>query len=578
MNRYVKKSALAIGLTLAAGVAFGQSGNGNGAEAKLRALDSGKRVHDSYIVVLNEGAMGASVFAEQAARSQNLDVQHVFSRALNGFSVRMTEAQARALARNPNVAYIEADQEVALVATQSPATWGLDRVDQRNLPLNNAYTFNFSGTGVNVYIIDTGIRASHVDFSGRVVSGFTAINDGNGTNDCNGHGTHVAGTAGGETYGVAKDATLYAVRVLGCNGSGTNAGVIAGVDFVANQQSSQAKAAVANMSLGGGASSALDAAVNNATAAGVLFVAAAGNDNANACNSSPARAATAYTVGSTTSSDARSSFSNFGTCLNIFAPGSSITSAWSTSNTATNTISGTSMAAPHVAGAAALLVEENPTWTVAQVRAALTDNATPNVISNVGSGSPNLLLYTLTAGGGGGTPPPPPGGQTVFSANFDAGTATGWNKSSSSADLWRLSSDCAPAASGTFKLAFNRASPNCTYSNGARVTGWVRSPQINLSGFSTATLKFSSRRQVESFNGEFDIMRVEASSNNGSSWTTIAQWDSSDAATNGFVTETLDVSSFATSQFRVRFFFDSVDGTANSFLGWLIDDVEVTAQ
>jgi len=560
MNRYVKKSALAIGLTLAAGMAFGQSGDG--AEGKLRALDSDKRIHDSYIVVLNEGAMGASTFAAQAARSQNLDIQHVFSRALNGFSVRMTEAQARALARNPNVAYIEADQEVALVATQSPATWGLDRVDQRNLPLNNAYTFNFSGTGVNVYIIDTGIRASHVDFSGRVVSGFTAINDGNGTNDCNGHGTHVAGTAGGETYGVAKDATLYAVRVLGCNGSGSNAGVIAGVDFVANQQASQSKTAVANMSLGGGASSALDTAVNNATAAGVLFVAAAGNDNANACNSSPARAATAYTVGSTTSSDARSSFSNFGTCLEIFAPGSS----------------GTSMASPHVAGAAALLVEENPTWTVAQIKAALTDNATPNVISNVGTGSPNLLLYTLTAGGGGGTPPPPPGGQTVFSANFDAGAATGWNKSSSSADLWRLSSDCAAAASGSYKLAFNQASPNCTYSNGARVTGWARSPQINLSGFSTATLKFSSRRQVESFNGEFDIMRVEVSSNNGSSWTTIAQWDSSDAATNGFVTETLDVSSFATSQFRVRFFFDSVDGTANNFLGWLIDDVEVTAQ
>ncbi|PKL99925.1 MAG: serine protease, partial [Gammaproteobacteria bacterium HGW-Gammaproteobacteria-7] len=274
------------------------------------------------------------------------------------------------------------------------------------------------------------------------------------------------------------------------------------------------------------------------------------------------------------------SFSNFGTCLNIFAPGSSITSAWSTSNTATNTISGTSMAAPHVAGAAALLIEEFPTLSATQVAAELTANATAGVISNVGTGSPNRLLYTLTEGGGNPPPPPPPppGGQTVFSANFDAGTATGWNKSSSSADLWRLSSDCAPAASGTFKLAFNRPASNCTYSNGARVTGWVRSPQINLSGFSTATLKFSSRRQVESFNGEFDIMRVEASSNNGSSWTTIAQWDSSDAATNGFVTETLDVSSFATSQFRVRFFFDSVDGTANNFLGWLIDDVEVTAQ
>lgn len=572
MNRFLKRSTLAIALAMAAGAAFGQSARAPG--DKLLGLDNPKRVLDQYIVVLDENAMRAPEFIRQVGRSQSLDVEHVYERALNGFSVRMTQAQAQALSRNPNVAYIEADQEVSLVATQSPATWGLDRVDQRNLPLNNSYTFNFTGTGGDVYIIDTGIRATHADFGGRVVSAFTAINDGNGTNDCNGHGTHVAGTAGSLTYGVAKNTTLHAVRVLGCTGSGSNSGVIAGVDFVANQAASSSKTVVANMSLGGGASSALDSAVDNATAAGTIVVVAAGNDNANACNSSPARAATAYTVGSTTSTDARSSFSNFGSCVNIFAPGSSITSTWNTSNTATNTISGTSMASPHVAGAAALLIEEFPALTAQQVASMLTGNATSGVLANVGSGSPNLLLYTLTDQGG----PPPGGGQTVYFDNFDNGTAAGWNKSSSSADLWRLSSDCAPAASGSYKLAFNRATPNCTYSNGARVTGWARSPQINLSGFSTATLKFSSRRQVESFNGEFDIMRVEVSSNDGSSWTTIAQWDARNASTSGYVTETLDVSSFASSQFRVRFFFDSVDGTANSFLGWLVDDVEVIGQ
>ncbi|HBK56088.1 MAG TPA: peptidase S8, partial [Xanthomonadales bacterium] len=338
--KIIRRTALAIGLSLAAGAAFGQSA-GDGSD-KLRYLDSPKRIYDSYIVVLNDSSTKAPEFINEISRTHTYDVRHTFRRTLNGFSVRMTEAQARALARNPKVAYIEADQEVQLNAVQSPVTWGLDRVDQRTLPLDNSYTFNFTGNGVNVYIIDTGIRASHVDFTGRVVSGFTAINDGNGTNDCNGHGTHVAGTAGGEVYGVAKDVTLYAVRVLGCTGSGSNAGVIAGVDFVAQQEASTGKTAVANMSLGGGASSALDTAVNNATAAGVVFVVAAGNDNQSACNFSPARAATAYTVGSTTNTDARSSFSNFGTCVNIFAPGSSITSAWHTSNTATNTISGTS--------------------------------------------------------------------------------------------------------------------------------------------------------------------------------------------------------------------------------------------
>jgi subtilisin family serine protease len=243
---------------------------------------------------------------------------------------------------------------------------------------------------VRVYVIDTGIRTAHTQFGGRASNVFDAFG-GNGA-DCNGHGTHVSGTVGGSTYGVAKSALLRGVRVLDCNGSGSTSGVIAGVDWVTNNHINPA---VANMSLGGGASSALDTAVNNLSNSGVTIAVAAGNSNANACNSSPARAANAITVGSTTITDARSSFSNFGTCVDLFAPGSGILSSWFSSNTATATLSGTSMASPHVAGAAALYKQANPSASATTIRNALVNNATTNVISNVGTGSPNRLLYTL---------------------------------------------------------------------------------------------------------------------------------------------------------------------------------------
>jgi subtilisin family serine protease len=245
------------------------------------------------------------------------------------------------MSRHAEVAFIEEDGEVSIDTTQTGATWGLDRIDQRNRPLNGTFVYTYAGSGVRAYVIDTGIRTTHSQFGTRAAVSYDALG-GNGQ-DCNGHGTHVAGTIGGSTYGVAKSVQLRAVRVLNCSGSGTNSGVIAGVDWV---RANHIKPAVANMSLGGGASSALDTAVNNAINAGVTFVVAAGNSNANACNYSPARVGAAITVGSTTSGDVRSSFSNYGSCVDIFAPGSSITSAWYTSKRSTCRASATSRRRP----------------------------------------------------------------------------------------------------------------------------------------------------------------------------------------------------------------------------------------
>ena len=370
---------------------------------------------DSYIVVLKSDAARSenerssqrplvAALAQELGRAHGGDVTFVYQYALKGFAVRLPGDRAEALADDPRVDYVEADQVFEAVATQSPATWGLDRVDQRDLPLNNTYNYNQTGLGVQAYIIDTGIRASHQEFTGRIGNGFTAVNDGNGTNDCNGHGTHVAGTTGGTTYGLAKQVTLHPVRVLSRSGSGSTTGVIAGVDWVTQNHT---KPAVANMSLGGGISSALDQAVANSISAGVSYAIAAGNSNADACTASPARVPSANTVGATTSTDARSSFSNFGTCVDIFAPGSSITSSWNTSDTATNTISGTSMATPHVAGALALYLQTNPTASPATASQALVNNSTPNKVTGAGAGSPNRLLYSIFGGGGGGDTTPP---------------------------------------------------------------------------------------------------------------------------------------------------------------------------
>ncbi len=362
--------------------------------APMLGQDAPGALAGRYIVVFRDGAFGEVVEAALAAALQDPEsaLLYRYTTVVNGFAAALPDRVVDALRRNPHVAYVEVDSVVTLDATQSPATWGLDRIDQRNLPLSNSYTYNYTGSGVTAYIIDTGILYNHTEFGGRASFGYDAFG-GNGS-DCNGHGTHVAGTVGGATYGVAKGVTLKAVRVLDCSGSGTTTGVIAGVDWVTANHVAGAPA-VANMSLGGSASTSLDTAVKNSIADGVTYAIAAGNSNRDACKFSPARVAEAITVGATTSTDARASYSNYGACLDLFAPGSSITSAWYTSTTATNTISGTSMATPHVAGAAALYLQAYPGASPLTVRNALVNNSTLGVVGNEGRNSPDKLLYTL---------------------------------------------------------------------------------------------------------------------------------------------------------------------------------------
>ncbi|WP_202976950.1 S8 family serine peptidase [Ornithinimicrobium flavum] len=487
------------------------------------------------------------------ARGQGIGVSRSYT-ALGGYAATLTPAQLAELRSDPDVAFIEEDQVVTIDATQHNATWGLDRIDQRTLPLNGTYTYTSTGQGVRSYIIDTGILTSHSEFSGRTAPGYSAISDGRGTTDCNGHGTHVAGTVGGSTYGVAKGTTLVPVRVLNCQGSGTNSGVIAGMDWVA---SNAVRPAVANMSLGGGASTSTDAAVDRMVASGVPVVVAAGNENQNACNVSPARAASAITVGSTTSSDARSSFSNFGSCLDVFAPGSSITAAWHTSTTATNTISGTSMASPHVAGAVALYLQGNPSASPSQVASAVTGTATTGRVIGAGSGSPNRLLYTPDLQGGGSTPTPDPDpeptpGTGVTNGGFESG-ATGW-----SGDTGTIGTGGYAARSGSYKAWLGGYGTTRTEAITQQVT-------VPSSG---ATLDFWLRVVTrEGTRTAYDRMQVQAIS--GGSTTVLGTWSNRDASSS-YVQRSVSLNSFAGRTITLRFVSSEDYTLATSFL---VDDV-----
>jgi subtilisin family serine protease len=362
-----------------------------------RVVESRDPVAGKYIVTLRETSVPIADLAAQLTQRHGGRVERVFTRALQGFAVALTDEQARALAQDQLVASIEQDRYVHALDTQAPSPpWGLDRIDQRDLPLDDSYSYDTAGANVHVYVLDSGIRTTNVDFGGRATVGVDEIGDGHNGQDCSGHGTHVAGIIGGSTYGVAKEVQLVAVRVLDCSEFGTYSQAIAGIDWVT---ANAIKPAVANMSLGGPPSAALDTAITNSIDSGITFVVAAGNDDSDACATSPAANPSALTVGAVTIGDARASFSNFGACVDVFAPGVAVVSDYASSDTATALLGGTSMATAHVTGTAALFLDANPEAAPQAVADAITSNSTPDRVTDAGEDSPNRLLYVGFVGG-----------------------------------------------------------------------------------------------------------------------------------------------------------------------------------
>ncbi len=455
----------------------------------LHKADGAADLTDRYIVVFKDDVGNPKSMAAEMTRGKGITTHFTYQHAIKGFAATIPEQALEGIRHNPNVAYIEPDGLVYKTVTQyNPPSWGLDRIDERDLPMDSKYEYQNEGEGVNIYIIDTGIRFNHKEYNGRAFSGYDFVDNDNDASDCDGHGTHVAGTAAGENVGVAKKATLYAVRVLDCNGSGTYSGVIAGIDWVTQNH---VKPAVANMSLGGGFSSSLNAAVNNSVSAGVVYAVSAGNSNSNACNYSPASASSALTVGSTTSSDARSYFSNYGSCVDIFAPGSGIYSSTMNTTSSYASWSGTSMASPHVAGVAALYLASNTNATPSAVESAIKNGASANKISNVGTGSPNLLLYSLIAAPVSSNPPAAPSGLSAAAVSTSQINLS-WTDNANDEDGFYIERD---AGSGFQQIASVGANVT-TYSNTGltsnstysyRVRAWNSAGNSGYSNTASAT-------------------------------------------------------------------------------------------
>ncbi|MFF3062774.1 S8 family serine peptidase [Streptomyces sp. NPDC057909] len=520
-----------------------------GAPAEGAILDAGSpgAVKDHYIVVLDRSAPDAdSLQGRSLAARFGAKIDRTYSSALNGFAAELTERQARRFAANPAVAQVVQDTKVSTDATQAnPPSWGLDRIDQAALPLNSSYTYpDSAGSGVTAYIIDTGVRITHADFSGRASYGYDAVDGDSAADDGNGHGTHVAATVAGTSYGVAKKAKIVAVRVLDNNGSGTTAGVIAGIDWVTQHA---VKPAVANMSLGGAASSALDTAVRNSIASGVTYAVAAGNSSADAAGYSPARVTEAITVGATTSTDARASYSNYGSVLDLFAPGSSITSAWNTDDTATNTISGTSMATPHVTGTAALYLADNPTATPLAVSSALVTLATTGAVGDPGAGSPNRLLRIPSSC----TPR-----QLLGNPGFETGTPPPWTTTPNVLDNYSGK----PAHSGSWYTWLGGYDYEHTDTLAQTVT-------IPADCKATLTFWLHIDTDETTTSTAYDKLTLQANS------TTLASFSNLNKNT-GYAQKTYSLSAFAGQTVTLKF-----TGTEDSSLqtSFVIDDTAITA-